>query len=195
MGDEKDNLDAHQELDLRIREVEISHSSLSSTIVNMNLNITEMKQMFQKFMLDSERITELAGKIESITRLEKETIAINNKYDEMFRKLILLEHTCSTCQIGKVDGYIKDMSEKVSKIETKLDDMKESRGKFSGFWNTVGQSIVTMVIIYILYMVAMNVQSNGNPLQNAPSIKKSEIVFFGEANAGSFKNNSSVIRR
>ena len=196
MADEKDNLEAHQELDIRIREIEISHSSLSSTIVSMNLNITEMKQMFQKFLIDSERISELAGKIESIARLEKETQIIGNKYDELYKKFIVIEHTCSTCSIKQVDGYIRDIGDKVTKIEAALGEMKESKGKLSGFWSNVGQTIMTMVIIYILYMVAMNIQSNGNPLQNAPSVKKSEIVYVNEANAavGQFKNTTTAKR-
>jgi uncharacterized coiled-coil protein SlyX len=194
MADDNNNLEAHQELDIRIREIEISHSSLSSTIVSMNVNITEMKQMFQKFLIDSERISEMAGKIESITKLEKETSAIGSKYDELYRKFVVLEHTCTICPIGKVDTYIRDIGDKVNRIEVTLGEMKETKGKFSGFWNNISQTIITLVIIYVLYLVAMNIQSNGNPLQNAPSIKgPAASSYVEDANASdAFKNISAV---
>lgn len=192
MAGEKENI---EELDSRLRDMEISHSSLSSTIVSMNGNITEMKQMFQKFLIDSERISEMAGKIESIGRVEKETQALFNKYDEMYKKLIVLEHGCNTCTINKVNDYIKDMSDKVSKIESSLDELKGSKNKLNGFWNNISQTIVTIIILYLLYIVAVNIQTSGNIIANPPDIKKSSIEFVTDAQATQFINRSTAVKK
>lgn len=191
----RDNTEAHQELDSRLREIEISHSSLSSTIVSMNGNINEMKQMFQKFLIDSERISEMAGKIESISRIEKEAQAIGSKYDEMYKEFIILKHTCSTCTINKVNDYIKDMSDKVSKIESSLDELKGSKSKLNGFWNNISQTIVTIIILYLLYIVAMNIQFSGNIIANPPDIKKgNNTEFVSEAQATLFTNKTTATK-
>lgn len=189
----KDNLLV--DFDERLREVEISHSSLSTTIVSMNTNITEMKQMFQKFLVDSERITEIAGKIESIQRLERDTHALTIKYDDLYKRYIMTEHMCNSCSITKVNDYIKDVSDKVNKIEVSISEMKESKGKLNGFWGSIAQSIVTVVLLYLLYIVATSIQINGNVIANPPDIKKSEISFVGTADAETFKNISTIKRK
>lgn len=184
------NLEAHQELDNRLREIEISHSSLATTIVSMNANITEMKAMFQKFMMDS---SEIAGRIETINRLEKQTNEMASKHDELFNRFVILEYTCKTCTINKVNDHIKDIGDKVNKIESTLTELKGSKSKLSGFWSNVAQTIVTAVIMYTLYLIATHMQPNVNPMINTPELKddkRGAITLVQEAQAQPFKNFS-----
>lgn len=196
MPPDEQNQEAHQLFDERIRDVELSQASIVSTVQSINTNLTDMKNMFQKFTADSEKI---ASKTDAIYRVEKDNQSLAAKYDELYKKFILIEHQCNNCQIGDVNKVITDVSKKVDNIERAVEDIKGKDNKFSGFWNDISKTIVTIIILYILYVVANAIQTNGNIIANPPDIKKKSekenSLILSAAEAAQLGNYSSHLEK
>lgn len=169
-------LQSQRDLEERLREVEQQGASVSSTLLSLSNNVSELKVMFQKICDDSSKLNEIMHKVEGMSKTEE-------RYDELYRKFIVLENSHNMCQdsftrrnedlrnlidkVNNIDGI------KLTRIESSLEDLKTSKGKVEGFGGRIFETVVIIAVIYVIWLIAAHMQPTTNPVTNPPEIKSS----------------------
>ena len=69
----------------------------------------------------------------------------------------------------KVD--IKEEGERLTRIESSLEELKRSKGFFEGIGTDLLRTLLTIIVIYLLYLITMHIQQTPNPVTSPPEIK------------------------
>lgn len=178
-------------LDTRLRKVELAGASTESTITGVSRDIAEIKVFMQKWLQDSSRISEIATKVEAIPRLEQQMNAALSKYDDLYKRFIILEHSHGQCttdrtieksqlaelltRMGKVEG------ERLTMLEQNMRDIQGSRKQVTSVIGGWAEKLIFMVMLYLIYLIVIHFTKDNAPgdmLNNPPKLKSGTYQEF-----------------
>jgi hypothetical protein len=163
------SIQENEHLEGRIREVEVDYASLHSTVNSISQDFVEVKQLLQKIVADGFKVTEINTRLDSMDKLW-------NKYDELYRRFVVLEHGHEQCQKNKIMelSQLTDISNKIIRIEGSLEELTKSKGKMEGFGVEIGKTLFIVLLLYMLYMIAIHIQpqESNNPIIDTPTMQR-----------------------
>jgi hypothetical protein len=191
------------EIEKRLRKVEIAAASAESTQLAVGRDIAEIKAFMQKWLTDSARISEIATRVEAIPRLETQMGAALTKYDELFKRVIILEHTHGQCVNDRTTEKLSlnTLINKVNKTETDVNnigitvrELASSKKKAENILGGWAEKFIFIVMLYLIYLIIIHFSKDNPPgeLLNNPPKLKSQIEFLyiprEKSNAGQNQN-------
>ena len=156
-------------IDNRLREVEKTSATVMVTLVDMKSDIHEVKQMFQKFLLDSSRISELAAKVDNIDRLENKYEDLHKKYDILNNDFRALHTQHSMCQStrGRSDQLMQDLRDRMIAIELAVTSLTNSKTKVTDtIWDWLKKGAASIFILLMLLILLHIKDLNFFPIQD-----------------------------
>ncbi|MDD2230716.1 MAG: hypothetical protein PHY48_15120 [Candidatus Cloacimonetes bacterium] len=192
----------------RLRQVEIAAATNSATVQAIGRDITEIKLFMQKWLQDSTRITEIASRVEAIPRLETQLNAALLKYDDLYKRVIILEHSQTICMNGKTDeksgiialvGRVNQAEKDISSMEVAVKDLTGSKKKVDTILGGWAEKFIFIVMLYLIYLIITHF-TVGNPTEDfkgsLPKAKTSQVEYLWiqreDLNVG--KNHNMVFK-
>jgi hypothetical protein len=177
------------EIEDRLRKVEIAAASSESTQLAIGRDIAEIKTFMQKWLQDSVRITEIASRVEAIPRLETQLNAALIKYDDLYKRVIILEHSHTICMSNRTDEKLNltTLTNRVQKTETDVNnigitvrDLAGSKKKAENILGGWAEKFIFIVMLYLIYLIIIHFSKDNPPgeiLNNPPKLK-SQVEFL-----------------
>lgn len=177
------------EIEERLRKVEIAAASSESTQAAIGRDIAEIKMFMQKWLQDSVRITEIAARVEAIPRLESQMNAALVKYDDLYKRVIILEHSHTMCMNTRSDEKLNltTLTNRVAKTETDVNnigvtvrDLAGSKKKAENILGGWAEKFIFIVMLYLIYLIIIHFSKDNAPgeiLNNPPKLK-SQVEFL-----------------
>lgn len=183
------NTSEYQELDERLREVEKVTASITTTMTTVSQDVSELKAMFQNFMLEATKIAEIGVKVRSIDRLEDKVEDLDRKHDQLTNKFMTVSAEHGICQAGKTrsEDYLRELHEKFARLETgtltqlatiqsDIGTLKTSHNKVDNVLWKWGGNLGWLLIGGLMYLLVQNggdaikFMQSGNPLISGSAI-------------------------
>lgn len=183
MSDSEQDL---QNLDARLRAVESSTAAITTTIVNVGQDVSELKQMMQTFMAETAKIAELGAKVGTIDRVDRKVEDLDRKHDQLSNMFMSVQAEHQMCQLSKTRGEdsLISLHEKFNRLETgtlqqlaviqaDVSSLKASSNKVDGVLWKWGGNLGWILIAGLLYLL---VTANGGDAAKMAILGKNPLL-------------------
>lgn len=178
------------ELEKRLRKVELAAASTESTLGAVSRDIGDIKKFMERWVMDSTKITEIATKVEAIPRLESQMAAALLKYDDLYKRFIILEHSHGQCVTDRTAEKANTnlILTRLQKTETDINNVGMSVRELSSSKKQVttvisgwAEKFIFIVMLYLIYLIIIHFSKDNAPgeiLNNPPKLKSHIEQFY-----------------